>query len=123
MNRTISEMVEQWEKDIESGYAQLIKSELSRFDIDEEQGLNRVKVEYNSDAVKAILYSNEYPDAVPVSNWYIDGKLAFSIYRKFKMKNKGPDEVIVTEIYFAVRDTLIKNPFEHFILDRFERKV
>lgn len=137
--------INKWITSIKTGYDRLVKSELSRFNIDEERGLDRVEMHYaEKDPTLESLYPELYLGQHKVSDWYIDGKLAFSIYRKVEMKNDGldiektadisfmitpngktsPFEVTMTETFYVVRakENDERTPFEKFILNRFERK-
>lgn len=84
MDFDISEKVKEWASESGQELDRIIKKELSKFGIDEEYGLSRVHVDTNT-AV------NFCSDVTKLSDWYIDGRLVFSILRKVDIKNSGVD--------------------------------
>ena len=133
MDFDISEKVKEWASESGQELDRIIKKELSKFGIDEEYGLSRVYVDANT-AV------NFCSGVVKLSDWYIDGCLVFSIFRKVDIENPGVNLIKTGENSFKIvpngkastfssRVTVQYSIQEHepdefssFIMSRFERR-
>ena len=133
MDFDISEKVKEWSSESGQELDRIIKKELSKFGIDEEYGLSRSMIN-TKPAV------NVCSGITKLSDWYIDGRLVFSILRKVDIENSGVDFIKTGENSFNVVPNGKSSPYstrltvqysiqEHkpdefssFIMSRFERR-
>lgn len=95
MDFDISEKVKEWASENGQELDRIIKKELAKFGIDEEYGLSRIRVN-TKPAV------NVCSGITKLSDWYIDGRLVFSILRKVDIENPGLDFIKTGENSFKV---------------------
>lgn len=133
MDFDISEKVKEWASESGQELDRIIKKHLSKFGIDEECGLSRVRV--NTKPAVDICSG-----VAKLSDWYIDEHLVFSILRKVSIENPGVDFIKTGENSFKVVPNGKDSPFstkltvqysiqEHkpdefssFIMSHFERR-